>query len=297
MRGPERGFLLLTGTFGDPERKPLTVAQLRTLAARVKTMQIDQTDRQLQPEDLVRLGYGRDMAERIVKLLSDEAILDRYMQRANRVACYPISRVSEGYPDVLRQKLGVDSPGCLWAKGNGEILMMPRISLVGSRDIQPANRAFAWEVGVQAAKQGFALVSGNARGADKIAQTACLQHGGRVIWVVADGLADKTLDERILYLSENDFDQPFSAQRAISRNRVIHALGEKTFVAQCHFGTGGTWDGAVKNLRNGWSPVYCMDDGSRGCLELKQLGANLVNQKDLTDIRRIQSDTFTFFDQ
>ena len=32
MNGKERGFLLLTSHLGDPERKPLTVAQFRQLA-------------------------------------------------------------------------------------------------------------------------------------------------------------------------------------------------------------------------------------------------------------------------
>ena len=39
MNPRERGFLLLTGYLGDPERKPLTVAQFRELAKRMQTME------------------------------------------------------------------------------------------------------------------------------------------------------------------------------------------------------------------------------------------------------------------
>lgn len=297
MRGPERGFLLLTGTFGDPQRKPLTVSQLRILASRVRGSQAALQDRDLTAEDLISLGYAEEMACKILGLLSDGDILDRYLQRGKRAGCEPISRISTAYPDVLRQKLGWESPGCLWAKGDVSLLDMPRVALVGSRDIAPANRAFAWEVGVQAAKQGYALVSGNARGADRIAQTACLNNGGTVICVVADGLEDKIPRENILYLSECDFDQPFTAQRAISRNRVIHALGEKTFVAQSSYQTGGTWDGTVKNLRQGWSPVFCMEDGSKACRELQQMGAVGVTAGDLVNIHQLHSDNISFFDQ
>jgi len=169
------------------------------------------------------------------------------------------------------------------------------VALVGSRDIGPENKAFAAEMGRRAALQGYTLVSGNARGADRTAQSACLKAGGRVVSVVADSLAEKPLQERVLYLSEEDFDGEFSAQRALRRNRVIHALGEKNFVAQVNAGFGGTWDGTVKNLRNAWSPVFCFDDGSEGAAQLSQMGAVMIGMKDLQDIRALAPGQKSFF--
>ena len=297
MRGAERGFLLLTGALGDPNRKPLTVAQLRVLASRVRESQAVVQDRDLTAEDLTSLGYPKEAAQHILHLLSETAVLDRYLQRGEAAGCVPISRVSDKYPVVLRQRLGVESPGCIWAKGNVSLLDMPKVALVGSRDILAANRAFAWEVGAQVAKQGYALVSGNARGADRIAQSACLKNGGVVISVVADSLEEKPEQGNILYLSECDFDQPFTAQRAISRNRLIHALPEKTFVAQCAYESGGTWDGTVKNLRHGWSPVFCMEDGSKACCELQQMGAVGITSRDLVNLEQLRSNNMSFFDQ
>ena len=124
MRGPERGFLLLTGTLGIPERKPLTLSQLRILSSRVKQSDVQGLDRELMAEDLVALGYGEDMAKHIVMLLSDEAILDRYLQRGKKAGCVPISRVSDAYPDMLRQRLGLESPGCLWIKGKHLLFLL-----------------------------------------------------------------------------------------------------------------------------------------------------------------------------
>ena len=297
MRGAERGLLLLTGALGDPHRKPLTVAQLRVLASRVRESQKALQDRDLTEKDLTSWGYPVETAQHILHLLSETVVLDRYLQRGELAGCVPVTRVSDWYPEVLLQRLGLESPGCIWAKGDVSLLNMPKVSLVGSREIYPANRAFAWEVGAQAAKQGYALVSGNARGADRIAQTACLKNGGTVICVVADSLEDKATQENILYLSECDFDQPFTAQRAISRNRIIHALGEKTFVAQCAYQTGGTWDGTVKNLRHGWSPVFCLVDGSEACGELQQMGAVGITSRDLVNLKQLQSNHISFFDQ
>lgn len=297
MNPKEAGFLLLTSHLGNPERKVLTTAQLRTLGERMVNMPVPEEDRELEIRDLTDLGYGQEMAGRILALLDESELLSHYLHRAEKMGCVPISRVSGQYPQVLTERLGQNTPGCLWAKGDISILDTPRIALVGSRDLCGENQVFAAEVGRQAALQGYTLVSGNARGADRTAQNACLKAGGRVISVVADSLAQKTLQSRILYISEDDFDEEFSAQRALSRNRLIHALGEKTFVAQCGYQMGGTWDGTIKNLRFGWSPVFVFDDGSSAVEHLQQMGANPVSREELKDISGLINAEQIFFDR
>ena len=297
MTGTERGFLLLSSQLGDPERKPLSTAAMRQLAGRVKSMEKPVENRDLQIRDLQALGYNQQMAQHILNLLGEEELLAYYLRKASHAGCVPLARISEEYPSVLRARLGDESPFVLWAKGNISILKMPMVALVGSRDIRMENKAFAAEVGMQAAKQGYALVSGNARGADRIAQNACLDHGGCVVSVVADMLTECKPCERVLYLSEEDFDAEFSAQRALSRNRVIHALGKKTFVAQCSFGSGGTWDGTVKNLKHGWSPVFCFQDGSDATVQLVQMGAQEVSAEGLHNLNSLVSPFVAFFDQ
>ena len=283
MTGAERGFLLLSSHLGNPERKPLTTAQLRTLADRMRSAPRLPEERELMVSDLTALGYRSDMVRRILALLNEEDLLDHYLTRGTRQGCVPITRVSREYPVILRQRLGLDSPGCLWAKGDVSILNTPAIALVGSRDLNPENKAFAEAVGREAAIQGLTLVSGNARGADKTAQEACLNAGGRVISIVADSLASHKERHNVLYVSEDDFEAEFSAQRALSRNRCIHALGRMVFVAQSRAQQGGTWDGTVKNLRFGWSPVACFRDDSEASRQLEEMGAYLIGKEDLKD--------------
>ena len=297
MRAAERGFLLLSSCLGDPMRKPLTTAQMRILSDRAWKMEIPAQQRELEMADLIALGYGRPMAARILKLLSDGAVLDHYLQIARRKDCIPLTRISEGYPIVLRQRLALESPGVLWAKGELELLSKPKIALVGSRDLHEENAAFARELGTQAAKQGYTLVSGNARGADRAAQEACLNAGGSVIAVVADSLLQQKERERVLYLSEEDYDQAFSAQRALSRNRIIHALAEMTFVAQSGYQSGGTWDGTVRNLQGIWSNVFCFCDGSVACQQLCQMGAGAVDLQDLQALEQLAEGDKNLFDQ
>ena len=295
MRRTEEGFLLLTSHLGDPARPVLTVAQLRTLAARMRQRERTEEQREIEMQDLVAIGYDRTMAERILHLLEQEEQLRWYLHRAKD--CVPVTRVSDSYPDLLRRKLGMDCPGCLWAKGDLSLLRRPTVALVGSRNLRQENAAFARAAGEQAAAQGFVLVSGNAVGADQTAQNACLRAGGAVISIVADRLDDKTPVPGVLYLSEDGYDQPFSAQRALSRNRLIHSLGACTLVAQSDLGKGGTWDGTVKNLRHNWSPVFCYDDGSKAAAELEQLGAVLIGCDALTALDQLRSNMMNFIDQ
>ena len=296
MTGPERGFLLLTSQLGNPERKPLTVAQLRLLASRAELMNKPVQIRDLEPRDLRELGYGQEMAERIVSLLGDEALLDAYLRRGYGCGCVPLTRITPGYPVEVRKRLGLDAPGCLWSKGDTALLDRQKISLVGSRMLRKENEAFAREVGRQAAIQGYTLVSGNAVGADQVAQQACLDAGGTVISVLATELDQHREKERVLYLAEDGFDQPFSAQRALSRNRVIHSLGRKTLVAQATLEKGGTWDGCVRNLRFGWSGVFCFDDGSEAAKRLEQMGATLVKMEDLSDLTALRQNNCSLFE-
>ena len=283
MTGPEKGFALLTSHLGNPDRKVLTTAQFRTLANRVRQAAVPCEERELTLEDLMALGYGKDFAARILQLLSEEDLLKHYISRGNRLGCSPVTRVTDAYPPLLRQRLGLDSPGILWAKGNLSLLNTPAIALVGSRELKPENRAFAEAVGSYAARQGLTLVSGNARGADRTAQDACLAAGGSVISIVADELWKAEPGENLLFLSEEDYDSPFTAQRALSRNRCIHALGRLVFVAQSGYRKGGTWDGTARNLQFGWSPVACFRDGSGASKELEQMGAYLICVEDLED--------------
>lgn len=297
MRAAERGFLLLGSHLGDPERRPLTVPQLRTLARLVQASERPAGDQDLRIADLTALGYGLEMAERIVTLLSQERLLDRYLAGGERIDCQCVTRISEGYPLLLRKRLGLDSPACLWAKGDISLLAQPTVALVGSRELRDENRRFAETVGIQAAKQGYVLVSGNARGADRTAQEACLAAGGQVISIVADELYKQPARKNILYVSEDGFGGEFSSQRALSRNRVIHALGLKTFVAQSSLKTGGTWDGTVKNLRSGWSAVYAYNDGSEAMKLLEQMGANLIGIDDLVSFYDLPKNEESLFDR
>lgn len=295
MRQAEKGFLLLTSHLGDPCSKPLSVAQFRTLSRRMQAMERPEDNRPLTAQELLKIGYGEEQSRRIVALLSRQEQLEYYVNQGKKKNCYPIIRIGENYPRQLRDRLGTDCPGCLWAMGDSSLLEKPAISLVGSRELMADNINFAKEAGRQAARQGFVLISGNARGADRTAQDSCLENGGQVISILADRLDKQQAQTGVLYISEDGYDGDFSAARALSRNRLIHAMGKLTLVAQCTYGSGGTWKGCLQNLHSGYSPVFCFQDGSKGIHALLDMGAKAVDILDLADLSGLEPDALSVF--
>lgn len=289
MTSRELGFVLLASHLGSPERNVLTVPELRSVAELMKTSRLKNPDKDLEVTDLVSLGFDFLLAENVVELLEHPERAGEYIRRGAQLDCAPVTWASLDYPDSLHRKLGGDAPGVLWAKGDRSILSAPCVALVGSRDLAMDGARFAACLGEQAAKQGYTLISGNARGADRIAQEAALRAGGRVVSVVADSLTERPLCKNVLYLSLEDYDARFSPYRALSRNRVIHALAQGVFVAQCGLYKGGTWSGTYQNLRRGWTKVYVNSDGSQSTQALEALGAVQVTRSQLQNIHQLLS--------
>lgn len=277
MTAAERGLLLLCCGLGQKNVYPLTMAQFRELSRRASDNGIggENPNREVTENDLLHLGYSPAMAERIVQLLNREELLEQYLEAGRRDGLFPLTRVSTEYPEPLLQKKGVSRPPLFFCAGDLSALRGPYIGLAGSRDAAPAALDFAARAGYLAAREGLTLVTGAAEGADRAAMNACLQNGGRVVAFVPDELRRRLslAGPRCLILSEGGYDLPFSTQRAMMRNGYIHMMGDKTLIAQTGYRKGGTWNGALENLRRGWSRVYIFDDGSAGTAALVQQGA------------------------
>lgn len=288
MRAAEEGLLLLCCQLPGQTEKPLTLAQLRELGKRARAFGLAGSDpmRDVTAADLRRLGYAEDEAQRITALLGREEALRAYLCAAEARGIFPVTRLDARFPARLRQSLGALCPAVLFAKGDMALLAARCVSVVGSRALTASGQAFAEQAGHMIAKAGLVLSSGGAAGADTAAQLACLSAGGAAVVFPAGSLLDCEARENVLYLSEQAYDQPFSAQRALARNRLIHAMGEKVLVAQCTCGRGGTWEGTTENLRRGYSPVFVHDDGSDGAGALIARGAGPV--KTLTTPDQLQ---------
>ena len=180
MTAAETGLLLLCCALPEAEDRPLTMAQVQELSRLTRALGPGGENplRELTEHDLARLGYSQEQCGRIVRLLSRETQLERYLRAAERNGIVPITRLSPRYPARLRQTLGQRCPAVLFAKGDETPLSMRCISVVGSRELTEGGRAFAEAAGRLIARSGYALCSGGAMGADRAAQEACLTAGG-----------------------------------------------------------------------------------------------------------------------
>ena len=294
MRPSEEGLLLLCCKLGQPVR-PLSPSEYKQLEAYVRAMNLTRSKDDFQevtPKYLASLGYSEEMSQRIHSLLDRPEVLKSYLAAQPDISI--ITRISDRFPHRLR-RLGSDCPPALFCKGDTALLDSHCISLVGSRMLFPRGSAFARRIGTMAANEGFTLVSGGAPGADSAAQEACLAAGGDVICFVPDRLESYSSRPHVLYCCAEGYDLPFSNTRALRRNFFIHAMGEKTFVAQCPRTAGGTWQGSRENLKHGWSELYVLNDGSEGADALARLGASFV-EDDLPPLADLLSYQLSIFD-
>ncbi len=267
MRRAEFLMLLLCCPLGR-EIPVLNRHEYRRLADRMLEHQRMLDDRPMTVSLLQDMGCRLQEAEKICRLLETEQEGWIYLQRRPEVTA--VCRLSSYFPSTLRRL--EECPAALFCLGDIGILKLPRISLVGNRELSGRGELFALQVGRWAAKHQYVLVSGGARGADSVAMNACLEAGGKVISVLPDRLP-MLPQENILYISDEGYDMHFTAARALRRNHYIHAMGERTYVAQCSECKGGTWSGAKDNLRRRLSPLFVNMDNSEGCRELLELGA------------------------
>lgn len=278
MKQTERGLLLLCCPLGDPMAGALSLAQARELSRRARAAGIGEEDpfRDVTVKDVRRLGYSEYEAGHIVSLLGRERQLDGYLLAAEKADVAVITRLDARFPQRLREQLGARCPAALFCRGDLELLQSVCVSVVGSRHLASPGAQFAAQAGRLAAREGFTLCSGDAMGADRTAQEACLRGGGSVLIFPATELVYCPIRKNTLYVAEGGFELGFSAQRALGRNRFIHAMGEKTLVAQTSFGKGGTWNGSLDNLQHEYSPLFVFDDGSEGARALCARGATPV---------------------
>ena len=295
MTAAEEGVLLLCCPLGDPESQPLTMAQFRELGLRVRASgPSGDALRELQPSDVEALGYKREQAERIVRLLDRETRLRSYLRAAEARGIYPVTRLSPDYPVRVAARQKLSSPPVLFCKGNASLFTGASAAVVGSRRLNPGNADFAAEAGRLAAEEGLTLVSGGAEGADRTAQEACQAAGGQAVVFVPDRLTDHSDCSNVLWCSEDGWDLPFTPIRALRRNGLIHMQGDRVLAAQCTYGIGGTWHGCLENLKHGWSPLFVYADGSQGASALIERGATPVER--LESIKALRPDQTSLFD-
>lgn len=179
-------------------------------------------------------------------------------------------------------------PALLFYQGNIDLLELPKVAVVGSRDSSKLGNQSVQKI-IKELNNELIIVSGLARGIDTAAHMAALQNGGRTIAVIGTGLdvfypkANKKLQAYIgknhLVLSEyGPGEQPLKFHFP-ERNRIIAGLCRGVIVAEAKMRSGSliTCERAMEEGRDVFAiPGSILDGKSDGCHHLIQEGAKCI---------------------
>ena len=247
-------------------------------------------------------GLAAELALRISALLDRAFAMAFELDRLQRSGVHTLTPFDEHYPCLFRYRLKEKAPVVLHAAGPLDLLDRPGLGVVGSRDIGEEGSDVAKGAARLASRLELPVVSGGARGVDRLAMNAAIDEqgsGGSAVGFLADSLERQLkqsdtrraiLDDRVLLCTPYQPDARFTAGRAMGRNKLVYAGALLTLVVASDKETGGTWAGAVEALKHGYGPIAVWrgpGEGS-GNEHLEQLGAMPVGSMD--DLERLLID-------
>ena len=204
--------------------------------------------------------------DRIKRLIDRSASLTFEIEKLNNMGIYIVTRADEKYPKLLKDKIGNLRPPLFYYAGDIELLNDDFIGIVGSRDVSDEDMEFTKKSVSNAIKQQFSIVSGGAKGVDTVSTEYAIEKGAAVVEFLSDSMsrklkASKSIhairDGRLLILSATKPDAGFNVGFAMQRNKYIYAQAMGTVVVKSDYNKGGTWAGALENLKHKWSHLYC----------------------------------------
>ncbi len=192
------------------------------------------------------------------------------------------------YPSALLE--GADPPLLLYVQGRIELLAVPAIAFVGSRNPTPRGLENARAFAEHLSGEGWVVVSGLSLGIDGAAHEGALAGGAATIAVVGTGLdlvyplRHRALARKIaaggLLVSEFAVGTPALAENFPIRNRIIAGMARGTLVVEAAVKSGSliTARLAIEAGRDVFAiPGSIHSPQSRGCHALIKQGAKLVD--------------------
>jgi predicted Rossmann fold nucleotide-binding protein DprA/Smf involved in DNA uptake len=212
-----------------------------------------------------RFGLGLETATNIAELLSRGVQIGLELERLSRLGIRAVTRIDDAYPRKLNQRLGASAPAVLFVAGPINLLSVAGIAVAGSRDADASALNFGHEIGALCAGEGLSVVSGFARGIDRIAIDGALEAGGIAVGILSDSLERSIRAKEIsVHLRSGRMtlatpfhpNMHFTVGNAMARNKLIYCLADAAIVVSSGEKSGGTWAGAKENLSRRWVPLF-----------------------------------------
>lgn len=239
-------------------------------------------EKELSVKDMAVVSECRNPALFIEKYLQlDDDLLRQEFEKFSS-----FSILDDVYPWDLSEIY--NPPVLLFYKGNLDLLKLPKVAVVGSRNSSRVGSQSVQKI-IKELSNELVIVSGLARGIDTSAHMAALQNGGRTIAVIGTGLdvfyprtnkkLQSYLGEHHLVLSEYSSEAEPLKFHFPERNRIIAGLCRGVIVAEAKMRSGSliTCERAMEEGRDVFAiPGSILDGRSDGCHHLIQEGAKCV---------------------
>lgn len=191
---------------------------------------------------------------------------DEVNEKVSSLTCKTLTLLDANYPRFLKNIY--HPPMVLFYHGDISLLEYPlRLSVVGTRNPSIYGKENTYNLLHNLLdKEDICIVSGLAKGIDRIAHEAALDHNKKTIAVIASGI-DKCypeehlslyeeIKEKGLILSEYPGSMHAKRENFASRNRLISGISPTLFVPEAkeHSGTSLTVQWAIEQNKN----IICM---------------------------------------
>lgn len=222
---------------------------------------------------LNELNYNEKETERIEKLVSRGGAVALELDNLSSRGIEAVTLFDADYPVLLKRKLKRKTPPVLFYAGDINLAKKIGIAVVGSRNVNQEGMDFTRELVRRASEERLVVYSGGAKGVDSISESTAIQYGSAVVSFIADSLIakikkkeiiDYIMQGKLLLISDVKPDAGFSAVRAMNRNKYIYAAAYGAFVISSDYNKGGTWSGAVENLKNEWTKEFVWNHEAYG---------------------------------
>lgn len=202
-----------------------------------------------------------------------------------------VSAATDDYPDLLERL--PDHPEMFFVNGNLDVLHLPAIAIVGSRNPTRAGLQNAYEFARHLGGCGFCVVSGLAQGIDTAAHRGALAANAPTIAVLGHGIdrvypaANRALATDIAthgaLLSEFPLGSAPRREHFPQRNRLISGLSLGTLVIEAAKRSGSLITARLAGEQG--REVFAIPGSihnplARGCHQLIRQGAKLVETAD-----------------
>ncbi len=282
-----KAILLLCGMPGKPE-KILTQTEYTQLVCWLMKAELRPSNL-LESDNIAAAAKGAMLAKQRLKTLLGRGVqLGFAIEEWQRNGIWIMSRSDKDYPECYKKHLRKQAPPLLFGVGNRDLLKGGGLAIIGSRNVDEEGETFTRRVAGLCAINKTSVISGGARGVDQIAVNESIKQGGFNIAIVADNLLKKSLErdnrnaianQQLLLLSSFHPQAHFTVGSAMGRNKLIYAMADYALVVSAEAKKGGTWTGAVEELkRENSKRVFIRAEGNvpAGNKQLLELGGIAV---------------------